>query len=183
MEKSKQSSQALYSNITDQYFNFSGPKLYDTSIKVCAECLKNVNSDKKFCNLCDLPICNDECQVGHRHYTECQILRNFRNEFRGKNDLKQMAILPIRILATCDTSKLSYSIAKLFHESLDQSDVDENTVKFITRTTNAQESDAVWAVNVARKKTVETFDKQGVAFFPIFSMMNHSCSVNAKFLG
>ena len=50
--------------------------------QVCSECLRNVTSEAK-CSLCDLPICNDQCQMGHNHYVECQILRNFRNDIKG----------------------------------------------------------------------------------------------------
>ena len=76
-----------------------------------------MTSDNK-CSLCDLPVCNDQCQMGHNHYIECQILRNFRNKIRGQQELKQMSILPIRILATCDTSKFTYAKSKLFHQEL-----------------------------------------------------------------
>ena len=98
-------------------FSASNIKKIFFKLQVCSECLKKMTSDNK-CSLCDLPVCNDQCQMGHNHYIECQILRNFRNKIRGQQELKQMSILPIRILATCDTSKFTYAKSKLFHQEL-----------------------------------------------------------------
>ena len=60
--------------------------------------------------------------------------------------------------------------------------VDSSVINFIGQITTASESDIFWAVKVARKKIVETSDNQGAAFFPVFSLIRHSCSSNAKFL-
>lgn len=157
-----------------------GPKLYEFS-KVCADCLKANPSN--LCSLCDLPICNDACQMGHNHYIECQILRNGRNILKNQVEMKQKSILPIRILSSQDVSETAYKRTKLLHENIELlEDSDEKVVNLIKSLTNAELGQIRWAMALGRRKSVNTHDNQGSVFYPLFSLVEHSCSANAKFL-
>ena len=90
-----------------------GPPPYSNEI-TCAECGKNLPDATKRCGLCDLPVCNDTCQLGHNHYIECQILQPVRNSVHDLT-LKLKSVLPIRILATKSSSETAYNRSKLFN--------------------------------------------------------------------
>ena len=95
-----------------------GPPLYSNEI-TCAECGKNLpDAGGSYggyrCGLCDLPVCNDTCQLGHNHYIECQILQQARNSVHDLT-LKLKSVLPIRILATKSSSETAYNRSKLFN--------------------------------------------------------------------
>ncbi len=161
----------------ERALNF-GPKLHETGSQMCAECLRQT-SNLQSCSLCGLWVCSDQCQMGHNHYIECQILRNARN--MHNLEVKQAAILPIRILASKDLSETSFNKAKLFHQDLQPDKTEQKVVDLIKCLTNAEESEIAWAVSIARQKCVDTFDNRGSAFFPIFSLVEHACFPNAKF--
>ena len=91
-----------------------GPPLHSNE-NICAECGKSVEIDSK-CGLCDLPVCNDICQLGHNHYIECQVLQQVRNSVQDHN-LKLKSVLPIRILASKATSEVAFIRAQLFHKN------------------------------------------------------------------
>ena len=53
------------------------------------------------CGLCELPVCDDLCQVGLNHNIECKVFRNFRGSNfikEGQGSLAIEAILPLRLL-------------------------------------------------------------------------------------
>lgn len=160
-----------------------GPKVYESTSKVCSECLANVNSETK-CGLCELYVCGDQCQIGHNHYIECQILKSIRRSKTWTTPVKLAAVLPIRILAACDLNATSYSRALLLHKQ-NNSDVTadyDDVINLVKASSTADEEAVKWAVLLARKKCVETHNYQGSAFFPIFSLTKHSCgNFNAKF--
>ena len=81
---------------------------------ICAECGKSIDANSK-CGLCDMPVCNDVCQIGYNHYTECQVLQNVRNSVPDLN-LKLKSILPIRLLSAKKTSESAFKKAQLFHQ-------------------------------------------------------------------
>ena len=91
-----------------------GPPLHSNE-NICAECGKSVDLDSK-CGLCDLPVCNDICQLGHNHYIECQVLQQVRNSVQD-HTLKLKSVLPIRILASKATSEVAFIRAQLFHKN------------------------------------------------------------------
>ena len=91
-----------------------GPPLHSNE-NICAECGKSVEIDSK-CGLCDLPVCNDICQLGHNHYIECQVLQQVRNSVQD-HTLKLKSVLPIRILASKATSEVAFIRAQLFHNN------------------------------------------------------------------
>ena len=182
-----------------------GPPPYSNEI-TCAECGKNLPDATKRCGLCDLPVCNDTCQLGHNHYIECQILQPVRNSVHDLT-LKLKSVLPIRILATKSSSETAYNRSKLFNLGilmvkilkviysefffleyllptcldLDSTKLEPGLIEFVSSLTSVSPEEAKRAVILARKRTVDSPNNTSV-FFPIFSTTKHNCSPNAKFI-
>ncbi len=154
-----------------------GPNTHSTEI-CCPECLKPLKNGGQKCGLCGLDVCGDQCQVGHNHYVECQILCKARGQPQISEDLKRKAVMAIRILASNNVEAAIYRKSRLFEVKEENSDL----ARFLTGFTSADLEEATWASVKARTRMVDTTTGSGSLFFPLFSLTRHSCINNAKFM-
>ena len=145
--------------------------------------------------MCGMPLCGEACQVGSSHYLECQILRTIKNtisvkDFQDKESPIYQCITPLRLLMRKNTHPKWFQrlIFLMDHkEEREQetsmwNDHQKNVVDFLLKTCNLNFSreDVMWAIGVLKTNSILFGEEKARALFPMFSLINHSCSANAK---
>ena len=99
---------------------WTGPRGYgEQAPPRTPECRKNmavpfdlISDGMTQCGLCELPVCDDLCQVGLNHNVECKVFRNFRGSNFVKEDNGTLAVevvLPLRLLQVIYCVARSYT--------------------------------------------------------------------------
>ena len=143
--------------------------------------------------MCGMPLCGEACQVGSSHYLECQILRTIKNtisvkDFQDKESPIYQCITPLRLLMRKNTHPKWFQrlIFLMDHkEEREQetsmwNDHQKNVVDFLLKTCNLNFSreDVMWAIGVLKTNSILFGEEKARALFPMFSLINHSCSAN-----
>ena len=162
---------------------------------VCLECGKEVDGSY-LCGLCNMPMCDDKCQVGSTHYMECQIFRTLKdkikiNDFKDKESPIYQCITPLRLLMKKNTHPKWYRRLVFLMDHKEEreqettmwNDHQKNVVDFLLQTCNLNftKEELMWAIGLLKTNSILFGDDANSrALFPMFSLINHSCSANAK---
>ena len=134
-------------------------------------------------------------QVGATHYNECQIFRTLRDkinitDFEEKESPVYQCITPLRLLMKKNTHPKWFRrlVFLMDHkeereqESSMWSQHQKNVVDFLLQTCNLNftKEDVMWAIGLLKTNSILFGDEKARALFPMFSLINHSCSANAK---
>ena len=181
---------------------------FDNSKTYCLACLEMVEDATCVCRECNLPLCDkEECRNSVVHQPECQFLRNHKPEkldITNKHPVYAL-ITPLRIFSlkegssndSAKTSKLFDDIMSLTSHLIEQKDDKERWARIehevlpILRGCGFLERDIDLIEDIiAIIKTnccgltprLEHFGaSRGIALFPYFSMINHSCVANCRY--
>jgi len=161
---------------------------------VCLECGKDVDGSY-LCGMCNMPMCNESCQVGSTHYNECQVFRTLKEkinvkDFEDKESPIYQCITPLRLLMKKNTHPKWFRrlIFLMDHKEEREQETNmwnehqKNVVDFLLKTCNLNftKEDIMWAIGVLKTNTILFGEEHSRALFPMFSLINHSCSANAK---
>ena len=181
---------------------------FEHSKTYCLVCLEIVDDASLVCRDCNLPMCDkEECRNSEIHQPECQILRNHKPEklvVTSEHPVYAL-ITPLRIfhlnqigLNGLTTSPRIFKdiLALTSHLSEQKNDQQrwnriEHDVLPILRACNLfeeaismiEEIIAILRTNcVGLTPRLEHFGaSRGLALFPYFSMLNHSCVANCRY--
>ena len=175
----------------------------------CAECLKVIETPAS-CAKCSLKMCSELCLSGTNHTAECKAFQNCSEETEPggkftKEQLKPMSVMALRLLRS-RRANAKVHIRTQFHlQNRDDlnppnPEVEDDDVKtwverkaaivdFISKDCGLDaEEDASeeveWMVELTRRSAISAPDTAGggAVIFPTFSLMNHSCVSNCKFV-
>jgi len=160
---------------------------------VCPECCSSMQSSTT-CGMCGMPVCSESCQVGASHYLECQVFRTLTPRLSG-TDFKEggnyiyQSIAPLRLLMKRNTNPKWFRRTQFLMDHRELREVDPGYCQqqarvchFLLKTCrlNFTEDDVQWAIGLLKTNTIMFGETGARALFPMFSLMNHSCSSNAK---
>ena len=181
---------------------------FDNSKTYCLACLEMVDDPSSVCSECNLPLCdNQECRNSESHKPECQILRNHKPEklVVTTGHPVYTLITPLRILSLRQfglgefekyPEKFEDIMSLTSHLKERKNDKQrwdriENDILPILRACNLLEHEislvekiiAILRTNCCGlTPRIEHFGaSRGVALFPYFSMINHSCIANSRY--
>lgn len=178
----------------------TGP-IYTRSRAVCLECLKNASEESYRCTICNFPVCDQKCQSGRWHKLECSLFESsgYRADIKSCVALSPFysCITPLRLLALREAIPEVWAVADKFMDHDDaRARTDSNlwkihevvVVNFIREILKLgdkfSERDIRKVIGILRTNSV-LLDKQGgfgegVALYPVYTLMNHSCVNNTR---
>jgi len=171
----------------------TGPQA--VSLPVCLECASPLTSESKYCcGLCNLPLCSEACQVGSNHYPECQVFRTLTprlvvSDFEEEGNVIYQSIVPLRLLMRRNTNPKWFRRTQFLMDHRELRELEEGwgetqgkVADFLLKRCrlNFTEDDVMWAIGLLKTNTIMFGEAGGRGLFPMFSLMNHSCSSNAK---
>ena len=164
---------------------------------VCLSCLAPLLEEEEEdggghidCGGCGYPVCGVDCQTKHRQSRECQILSSAKTPALEE---RYHHILPLRLLILEDEDPSKARLAEMFMDHREEREDSEywnyardNIVPFIrdqcgqTQWTEEQimRATGILEVNCYEVKNFVTFGLRG--FFPLASLLSHSCIANVK---
>ena len=178
---------------------------FENSKTYCLVCLEMVDDALNVCTDCNLPLCDTKkCRSSDIHQPECQILRNHKPEklVITTGHPVYALITPLRVFSLSKSS--SQKLQNLFKDIMSlTSHLDEerhdkqrwdrikNASLPILHNCNLVEGDifvieeiiAILRTNCCGlTPRIEHFGaSRGIALFPYFSMINHSCIANCRY--
>lgn len=172
-----------------------GPRISDDLI--CLQCIKKLPSDHEYtCSTCHWPMCNEKCQNGKTHQRECAILASCQR-LKNEEGLKTggvadeyRCITPLRLLLSAQHDPQAYALTETLmdHNSerrkySDMWTIQRTHVNDYLKTSQLlsfQDEDFDRAVGLLWTNSFSCKDSLGVALFPVFSIVSHSCLPNAS---
>jgi len=171
-----------------------GPQ--NNTVPVCLECNTTLPADHSYlCGMCNMPVCGEDCQVGAAHYNECQIFRTLREKvkvdsYQEPNSPMYQCITPLRLLMKKNTHPKWFRRLQFLMDHREAREEEEkmwtehqrNVVDFLLQSCNLNYTtdEIMWAVGVLKTNSITFGETGGRALFPMFSLINHSCSANTK---
>jgi len=165
-----------------------GPKF--SSSLLCLQCVKKLPKDHDYlCTRCKWPLCGPKCESGKTHQRECAILARHPDTAQaGIQCMDQYrCITPLRLLLNKQSERFKTTIPLMDHneERKKYTDLWNNQKKYVNEYLKKCQLDFTdeeydRAVGLLWTNSLSCRDSEGMAIFPIFSIVSHSCSPNAS---
>jgi len=160
-----------------------GPNHY--SPPVCLGCLK-VTDGKQVCHTCSFPMCSETCRESSSHNKECNLLIGV-----DENNLKIIAVLRLLLLRESDSDNWKNIDTLRDHDVDRRQDVCEwnmfqhDVVDVIKSRIKVKDELIHHLIGILSINSVTINFREeriyGRALYPLLSLVNHSCTSNARY--
>jgi len=164
----------------------------------CLQCLK-IWAGKTSCTECGWPVCNQECQGGHLHQLECQVLAkchkekipDFSSQQKSGHSPHYAAIFALRLAILSRSSRDTQERLDLLMDHKEEISADPQfedlwnspAINFLTSDFESgfSRDEILRGIGLFCTNAVSMFDCNGRWIFPTFSFLSHSCISNSRF--
>ena len=144
----------------------------------CPECLQKMANEEE-CRKCELKFCSLDCvDHGEKHLIECSKVAKIFQECDKKQRNKVLTLFRMMTLLMSDEKTLLQNLCSTPTNPM--SHITKSLTKPFTNSISCNDTlvHNLMGIRKANAKSLDQIDLSGIAIYPNFALMNHSCVPN-----